>query len=165
MSEAPAQPYVVLVCTGNTCRSPMAQKLLEHALAKESEPLKSLKVLSAGIGAIDGERASRNSVEALRKVGLSLENHSSRRMTEGLARNAFAIFAMTRSHLRMLDLSFDHLPKHVHLMREFAAEAGEPEIPDPYGGNLAAYEACRDSMVETIPGIVRFLREELGVRG
>lgn len=159
MSDALPKPYVVLVCTANTCRSPMAHRLLEHALAREPEPLRSLRVQSAGIGAIDGERASRNSAEALRKVGLSLENHRSRKLTPELAANASAIFVMTRSHLRMLNLSFEKLPKAVHLMRDFAP-GDEAEIPDPYGQNLAAYESCRDSMVEAIPGILRFLRSQ-----
>lgn len=162
MSDLP-QPYVLFVCTANTCRSPMAQRLLEHALAREEEPLKSLKVLSAGIGAINGEPPSRNSVEALRKVGLHLDGHTSRLVTPEMIRRAAAVFVMTRSHLRMLGLSFDPLPPHVYLMRAFT-EGDEEEIPDPFGQSLPAYEACRDSMVEAIPGILRFLKAQLGMK-
>jgi protein-tyrosine-phosphatase len=155
-------PYILVLCSANVCRSPMAEKLLQHALKAEQEPLRSWKVISAGLGAIDGEPASRNSVEAIRKVGLQLDNHRSRIVTEDLLRQAKAVFVMTRSHLRMLEMVHGPVPPHVHLFRAFLPAAAGNEIPDPFGQNLAAYEACRDSMVEAVPSIIAHLRTLAG---
>lgn len=135
----------------------MAEKLLEHALAAEEEPLRSLKVASAGIAACNGESASPNSHKALQKVGLSLAGHVSQPVSRELLDRSLAIFGMTESHRALLTYHFDPLPQHVYLMREFLND--HHEIPDPYGMNLDEYEACRDSMVEAIPSIIRFLKE------
>lgn len=150
---------ILVVCTANVCRSPMAEKLLQHALAAEPEPLRSLKVASAGIAAGRGQRATDHSVTALKKVGLDLANHASRRITQELLDEALVVFGMTETHRAMIELNFERPPQHVYLFRQFVDEGRDAEIPDPYGLDLRAYEACRDSMVEAIPGIVKFLRK------
>ena len=63
---------IIAVCTGNICRSPMAEVLLAHALKAESGRLANFRVISAGVAARDGDRASANSVTAVKKVGLDL---------------------------------------------------------------------------------------------
>jgi len=150
---------ILCVCTGNTCRSPMAAQLLSHALAAEEEPLKSIKVVSAGVSAGHGSPVSANSVHALKKVGLDVSDHTSQPVTEELLRTSDLILCMTESHRDILKYQFDPLPAPVYLMREFHDPA-QPEIPDPYGMNLHAYEVARDSIVESIPAIIRFLKEE-----
>lgn len=137
----------------------MAAGLLAHALAAEEEPLKSLKVLSAGVAACRGEAASPNAVAAMKKVGLSLENHRSQAVTRELLEASFLTFCMTDSHRAILYYHFDPLPTQVYLMREFLSQPPSADIPDPFGMDLRAYEACRDSMVEAIPSIVRFLKQ------
>ena len=154
----PEQPgHVLFVCTANTCRSPMAAALLRHALAAEPEPLRSIPVISAGVSAMSGYPAAANAVQALKKVGITLADHRSQRVTQQLLNEALAVFCMTESHRAMLELDFDPLPQHLHLMRELMTGA-ESDIPDPFGMNLGAYESSRDSMVEAIPSIVAFLR-------
>jgi protein-tyrosine phosphatase len=150
---------IVTVCTANICRSPMAEALLRHALSARPEPLKSLRIISAGVAARPGDRVSENSVVALRKVGLDLKGHTSQPLTRQLLDEALAIFCMTESHRAMIQLTFDPVPRHVYLFREFMPRAAEKEIGDPYGGPLAEYEACRDEMVEAIPSLVEFLKE------
>ncbi len=136
----------------------MAQKLLEHALRKEPPPLGSLEIRSAGVAAYPGDRASENAVRALKKVGISLDDHRSQPVTGALLAESLAVFCMTENHRQLLNAQFSSLPDHLHLMREFLPESAEQEIPDPFGANLEAYEACRDSMVEAIPSIVKFLK-------
>ena len=155
-----SQPDTLLfVCTANICRSPMAARLMRHALEAEPEPLRSLKVESAGVVAGIGDAPSRNSEEALRKVNLDLKNHRSQPVTPEMLDRALAVFCMTESHRAMLNTHFHNLPEHVYLMRELFANGGNPEIPDPYGMSLGAYEACRDSMVEAVPSLLQFLRK------
>lgn len=152
---------ILCICTANICRSPMAARLLAHALAAEDEPLKSLRVVSAGVAACKGDPASPNAVAALKKVNLSLEAHASQPVTDELLRSSLLALCMTESHRALLSYHFDPLPTPVYLMREFLPPPASPEIPDPYGMDLRSYEACRDSMVEAIPSIVRFLKDLL----
>lgn len=150
---------VIFVCTANICRSPMAERLLRHALDAEPAPLKNLEVLSAGLSAYRDDPASPNSVRALKSVGIPLDDHQSQPLTQGLVDEALAIFCMTESHRTLIQSYFVNLPEHLYLMREWIEDKNQREINDPYGQSLDAYEACRDSMVEAIPAILRFLRQ------
>ncbi|MFT3828205.1 MAG: low molecular weight protein arginine phosphatase [Opitutaceae bacterium] len=161
----PAPGLVIVVCTANICRSPMGAKLLQHALAAEPEPLRSLQVVSAGIAAARGHAATDNSVAALRKVGINLVAHGSQPLTQEMIDQAVAVFCMTEGHRVSIETSFERPPKRLHLFREFLGAEHDPEIPDPYGGDFREYEACRDSMVEAVPSLVRFLRSVVAPAG
>jgi protein-tyrosine phosphatase len=149
---------ILFICTANICRSPMAQRLLTHALRAEPPPLRSLMVVSAGISAYGGDPASPNSHKVLEPVGLSLADHLSQRLTQDLVDRSFAIFCMTSMHKLLVESQFEPTCQHLYLMREFMPDSVDKEISDPYGMDRAAYEACRDSMVEAIPSILQFLR-------
>lgn len=138
----------------------MAEKLLQHALAAEGSPLDKLEVLSAGVAAGYGDPASENSQAALRKVDLDLSQHKSQPLSEDLVDRAFAIFGMTDSHIDLLQHYYPNLPERVYLLRSFIGEGQDDQIPDPYGQNLDAYQACLDSMIEAIPSVVTYLKTE-----
>ncbi len=156
----PAPGPILTVCTANICRSPMAAGLLQHALAAQPEPLRSLKVASAGVAARSGDPISANSVLALKKAGIDISGHRSRSLTPELVAQASLILCMTESHRAMIQLSFDPTPRHVYLFREFMPRAADKEIGDPYGGPLKVYEAARDEMVEAMPSLLAFLKTQ-----
>lgn len=158
-------PYIITVCTANICRSPMAAGLLQHALAGQPEPLRSLQVLSAGVATYGGTSVSPNSVTALKKVGIDISGQRSQPLTPKLAARAKAIFCMTESHRSAVRLMFDPPPSNVFLFREFMPGDVEREIADPYGGPLSLYEACRDEMVEAIPSLVDYLAKQMAKGG
>jgi protein-tyrosine phosphatase len=135
----------------------MGAALLQHALAARTEPLRSLKVVSAGVASRTGEPASANAVAALRKVGIELKGHSSRPVTQELLNQALIVLCMTESHRDMIELTASPVPARLHLFREFTGERGNLDIPDPYGLALPAYESSRDEMVAAIPSIVEHL--------
>lgn len=154
----PAPGYILVVCTGNICRSPMGEGLLRHALAGQPEPLKSLRVLSAGVAARTGDPISENSVIALKKAGIDIKGMRSRALTQKLLDGALVVFGMTESHRAIIRDRARPTPARLHLFREFLPPPANPEIGDPYGGPLKIYEACRDEMVEAIPGLLAYLK-------
>ncbi|WP_309386652.1 low molecular weight protein arginine phosphatase [Cerasicoccus frondis] len=156
----PERDHIIIVCTANICRSPMGERLLAHGLAAEDSPLNKLKVVSAGISAYNGDPASLNSVKALSTVGLDLRNHRSQQISQDLLDRAFAVFCMTQTHRTLIEVHFEHIPKHMYLFRELIGGDASVEIPDPFGRDLPEYELCRDSMVEAIPSLLKFLREQ-----
>lgn len=158
----PVPGEIIVVCTANVCRSPMAAALLQHALAAEKGPLQGCRVVSAGVVARAGDPVTPHSVAALRKVGLDIAAHRSRPLTQEMMDGALAVLCMTEGHREMIRLRADPVPPHLYLFREFIAATPEREIGDPFGGPAALYEAVRDEMVEAIPGLVRRLRELAG---
>lgn len=156
----PERNLILAICTANVCRSPMAEKLLQHALAAEGEPLNQLKVASAGVAAAYGNQASENSVAALKKVGLELNHHESQPLTKDRVERAVAIFAMTDSHLEVLRHYFPEISERAHLLRGFMKDGEDDQIPDPIGQDFDAYRACLDSMIEAIPSVVTYLKNE-----
>ncbi len=155
----PKPGHILVVCTGNICRSPMAEGLLKHALAGQPEPLRSLKVISAGVAARDGEPVSENSVIALKKVGIDIKDQTSRGLTQQMLDDALIVLGMTESHRAVIRQRARPAPANLHLFREFLPKPADPEIGDPYGGPIRLYEATRDELVEAVPSLVEFLKK------
>ena len=136
----------------------MAAALLQHALAAQPEPWRSLKVISSGVAARGGDLVSENSVYALKKVGLDISQHRAQPLTQRMLDEAFAIICMTESHRAMIEVQAEPVPRNIFLFREFVPGLADKEIGDPYGGPLKVYEAARDEMVEAIPSLVEHIK-------
>ena len=161
MSEATAAPLVTVLCTGNICRSPMGERLLAHALAAEDGPLQGVRVVSAGVSAYPGDPASPNSVKALAKVGLDLNDHRSRRFDHRLLDESTLVLVMTEGHRAFIREIYGETDTPVLLFRELMPDTAQPEVPDPFGASLPDYLETRDAIMEAIPSIVTWLRERV----
>ena len=122
---------IIFVCTGNTCRSPMAE-----AIAKNLCP--NLNITSMGVAAFNGSPASENARKVMEDMGLSLVGHKSKMIDQELLGNAKLVLTMTRSHLSFVK----SLSKkaNVFTLAEYAGEDGD--IQDPFGGDLKTYQNC-----------------------
>jgi protein-tyrosine-phosphatase len=155
-----APKVITVVCTGNICRSPMAERLLSHALQAEPEPLRSCRVVSAGVAAFPGDPPSGNAVRALKAVGLDLGDHRSRPLSDQLADDSDLILAMTTAHVEAIRERHPEIKAPVFRFREWVA-AGPREVADPFGGGLDVYTETRDNLAEAIPSIIAFLKSGL----
>ena len=149
---------ITIVCTGNTCRSPMAERLLRHALEAPEYGLDGFSVMSAGVSAFSGDLASGNAVKALKKVGLDLSDHRSRPLTSQLLEVSDLVLTMTSGHKDIIQSTNPELELPIHRFREWVVE-GSKEVPDPFGGPLDIYVEIRDSLAEAIPSIIAFIKE------
>ena len=150
---------VLVVCSGNMCRSPMAEGLAKKMAAERlgCEVVElgehGLEIASAGTGAGMGGPASRHAVEAMRELGVDLRYHRTRGLTVDLVRGSDYIWVMTRGHKRSVSELAPEAAERVALL----GAAGE-EIGDPIGGDLEAYRACAErierAVAEWIPEIV-----------
>ena len=154
----PAPGNILVVCTANICRSPMAAALLKHALAGQPEPLRSLEVVSAGVSARGGEPATEHAIATLKKVGLDLTGHRSRPLNDGMLDQALAVICMTESHRAVIRFTAARPPGNLWLFREFMPQKANKEIADPYGSAASVYQACRDEMVEAIPSLLKAIK-------
>lgn len=156
-----AHSDILVVCTGNVCRSPMAEGLLRHALSAEDAPLSELTVGSAGVAAVVGNPPSANSVTAMKSVGINISDQRAEQLTPEMVEQAKLVLVMTETHRAIIETNMEPAPENVFLLREFMEGEADPEIGDPYGGPLPLYESCRDEIVEAIPSIVARLRTEI----
>lgn len=138
---------VLFLCTGNTCRSPMAETVFLREVNRLG--LSGITASSAGLGVFSPEPVSKNARNALAEIGAAPQKEASRPL-DGSDLEADHFFVMTQRHEVAL-LSLGIAPEKIY--------CPENEISDPYGGDLDAYRRCRDELVPAVRAFLRSLFE------
>ena len=147
---------VLFVCTGNTCRSPMAEAWLKVLCGRDGLDW---TIRSAGLDAYAGDEASLHAQEVIRSAGGDLSHHASRRFTSYLAAEADLIVAMTRSHLQRIRMLVPEAASKSCLLMHFSKLHPETDVPDPFGGSADSYRHCFETMREAIENLKNSLIE------
>lgn len=148
---------ILFICTGNVCRSPMAEGLFRKAVEGRSD----YRVMSAGLGAAEGQPPTGHAVEAVKELGIDISGQRSRMLTPELVEQADYIFGMTHSHIDTVMLLYPHAAEKTFLLREFdeTLEQFEKDISDPIGGSYEVYLNCRDQIEQGLASLLRFIEQ------
>lgn len=147
---------ILFICTGNTCRSPMAEGILNSLAAERGLDI---KAESAGIFVLESSSPSEYAIKAAAERGIDISDHKSLQLSQDKAEEADLILTMTMTHKMLIEQAFPDFASKVYTLTEYVCENDTTDVPDPYGGDLTIYKSCFDSLYEYVGMLVNKIEE------
>lgn len=140
---------ILFVCTGNTCRSPLAQGLAKNYFPED-------EILSSGINAYEGQPVSENAVQVLKEKKIDISNNKAAKLHEQLLSTADYVFTMTKSHELYLVNVYPEFRSKIKRLGDFVGQ--DKDILDPWGGSLEDYRCCANQLEELLKVLAERLK-------
>ena len=140
---------LLFVCTGNTCRSPMAMGLARKHFPPE------IQICSAGIHAWDGQRVSEQAVQALKKQEIDISSHRANKLTKDMLASADYVFTMTVAQAQSLKQAYPEYKEKIYTLGVWVGSG--KEVPDPIGGSFEIYCSCAQELEQMIKAAAKQL--------
>jgi protein-tyrosine-phosphatase len=145
---------ILFVCTGNTCRSVMAQGLFQKMWDNIADKKINVEACSAGISALSGIGASPDALEILREEDVDLSGHLSRQLDPDMVHKASYIYTMTKDQKNFLLAGFPEEAAKIFLLHEVLGEDEKKDIPDPIGKGIEHYRAAAGDIKKALAIII-----------
>ena len=144
---------ILFVCTGNTCRSPMAEYFAKQYI--QENDLEDFEVNSAGINAVTGEKATSEGIEVMKEKDIDLTGHKSKMLMEADLKESDRVFAMTNSHKEVIEDMYGY--EEVYTLKHFVQSCEDCDILDPYGYDIDKYRKTRDEIEYAVKELLKKL--------
>lgn len=148
MSKTKAS-HILFICTGNTCRSPMAEVMARYL----TRSIEGWGFSSAGLFASPGAPASSGALQVMNEKGLDLSGHRARLMNSSLLEEADWIIPMTRGHEQVLLETYSYPSEQVRTLMSFSS-SGSADVSDPFGGRPETYRMVRDQIESALSDLI-----------
>ena len=136
---------IVFVCTGNTCRSPMAAMMAAQIF---NEAGITAEIISAGVSAWPNQPASRHAITVMEECGLSLAEHKASLVSDDMFEDEALVLTMTASHKAVLLSDYPCAKGRIYTLAEYAGQSAD--VCDPFGGSLEDYRVCAAQIREML---------------
>jgi protein-tyrosine phosphatase len=150
--------HILFICTGNLCRSPLAEGLCKKIL--EEKGLADTRVRSAGISALPGREAAAMAVEVAEDRDFDISDHRAKQLSKEDLEAADFVLVMEKSQLEFIRTLFGRAEDKIFLLRPFGGKRSlSKDIPDPYGQSREKYEASFEMIDKGVRGFIQYLED------
>lgn len=160
---------ILFVCTGNTCRSAMAEGIFKKILKEKTKDDSKYNIFSAGISALSGMSPTPEAIKVMAEQGINISRHIATQVQEDLVKKADLILVMSNMHKDYIRIKFTFTQNKIYLIKEFAQigefkniqKTGENyEVVDPFGKSIEFYQIVARELKENLEKVLEKILKE-----